>query len=195
MADSATLECPGCGYVLARPPELGDNAWCSCGHCRLILRNDAAARAFRWELVDPYVRRNGASRANLWGGLLGAIAWLPALMICMALAGKFDVLLLVALAAPYLVLLAWLRMRRARTPMLVWMMEVWAGLGAYMLYLAGLHIVLPESSRVVFSFGGVGPAAPTTLGILWLLVGLIGRAWYRRRAERLPQLYGQPPAV
>src|SRR5262249_17037965 len=147
-----------------------------------------------WADVDPYVRRHGTTRGNLWGGLLGAIAWLPALAAVMLILHQFDILLLLALAGPYLVLLAWVRMRRARTPVLVWVLDLRAGLGAYLLYMAGLHILLPESSRVVFSFGGAGPAAATALGVLWLLIGLGGRGWYRRRAARLPCLTGPPPA-
>jgi len=195
MAESATLECQCCGYVLAVPADLKDKCWCSCGHCRMILRNDAAGRAFRWAYLDPYVRRNGASRANTWGGLLGAMAWLPALAAVMLIMGQFDVLLFSALAVPYLLLMAWMRVRRPRTPALVWMMDLWALLGTYLLYLAGLHIILPEKSRVVFSFGGVGPAAATTLGAMWLLLGLGGRWWYGRRAARVPTLTGQPPAA
>jgi hypothetical protein len=192
---AAALECPCCGYVLALPAEVSEGAPCSCGHCGNMLRNDVAARSFRWAAQEPYIRRNGVSRANLWGGLIGALAWLPALIVVMLFTSRFDIVLLLALAAPYLVVLAVLRARRARTPPTVWMMEVWIGFGSYLVYLLALHVFLPQDSRVVFDFGGLGPAAVGLLGFLWLGIGLVGKGWYRRRAARLPCLFGQPPAA
>lgn len=197
MDEPARIECPCCGHALAVPPEVRENAHFACAHCSLMLRNAPGARAFRWEHVDPYVRRHGVSRANLWGGLLGSLAWLPALALAMALSGRFDVGALLLLAGPYLVLLAVMRKRRARTPAVAWSMELWAGLGAYILLLYAFHLVLPARMAVVFAEGGgsFGPPAALALGATWLLMGLGGRAWYRRRAARLPQASGTPPTA
>jgi len=193
MAESPSLECPCCGHVLAVPAEVSDDALCACAHCGMVLRNCTGSRAFRWALVDPYVRRHGVSRANLWGGMLGALVWLPVLAIVMAVTGKFDIALLLALAGPYLILLAFMRKRRAATPALVWTMELWIGFGLYLLYLGLLHALLPQRLEVVFSAGGVGMLTIFVLGGAWVAFGLCGRAWYRGRAARLPQLLGTPP--
>jgi hypothetical protein len=197
MDEPARIECPCCGHALAVPPEVREHALFACGHCGMVIRNCEGSRAFRWADVDPYVRRNGASRANLWGGLIGALAWLPVLALVMLLKGGFDVRVLLALAGPYLVLLAVLRGRRARTPAIVWSMELWAGLGAYLLYLHVLGLILPSQMRLVSSgeLSLSGPAMLVGLGSTWLAVGLGGRAWYRRRAARLPQAMGTPPTA
>jgi hypothetical protein len=196
---ATTLECPCCGHVLAVPPDVAENALVTCAHCGMVIRNCLGSRAFRWSMVDPYVRRHGATRANLWGGLLGSLAWLPVLAIVMAVTGRFDLLLLCVLAVPYLGLLAWLKARRPRTPQMVWSMELWAGLGTYFVYLGLLHVFLPQRLEVLFAVSGTpagGPVALLTILVLggtWLLLGLVGRGWYRRRAQRLPQLAGTPP--
>src|SRR5512134_299830 len=67
------VECLGCGHVLDLPPSVVEGGEFACAHCGLLMRNVEAARAFRWADVDPYVRRHGASRANLWGGLGGSV--------------------------------------------------------------------------------------------------------------------------
>ena len=199
MADATTLECPCCGHVLAVTPDVADNALVACAHCGMVLRNCVGSRAFRWSMVDPYVRRHGVSRANLWGGLLGSLVWLPVLAIVMAVTGRFDILLLCVLAVPYLLMLGWMKARRARTPPLIWSMELWAALGAYFLYLGLLHVLLPQRLEVLFAVSGTptgGPVALLTIMVMggaWLLFGLGGRAWYRRRALGLPQLSGTPP--
>src|SRR5262245_8890387 len=88
MADATTLECPCCGHVLAVTPDVGENALAACAHCGMVIRNCTGSRAFRWSMVDPYVRRHGASKANLWGGLLGSLAWIPVLALVMAITGR-----------------------------------------------------------------------------------------------------------
>ncbi len=194
MSGTATLECPCCGHALAVPAGLRERALCTCAHCGLILRHGEGSRAFRWSQVDPYVRRHGVSRANLWGAYVGALAWLPALAVAMLIRGRFDLLALVVLALPYLLLLAVLRARRARTPAMVWVMELWAGLGAYLLYLSGLALVWTAALGDILVPGGVAPLAVAVLGAVWLALGLAGRGWYRWRAARLPQLTGTAPA-
>jgi hypothetical protein len=197
MDATARIECPCCGHALAVPPEVRENALFACAHCGMVIRNCDGSRAFRWAHVDPHVRKHGASRANLWGGLLGALAWLPVLALVMLLTGRFDIRVLLALAGPYLALLAVLRGRRARTPAIVWSMELWAGLGAYLLYLHVLGLLMPNQMKLVYSgdMALSGPAMVVGLGGTWLAVGLLGRAWYRRRAARLPQATGTPPTV
>jgi|GEM_PF-4998608 len=193
-AATTTLECPCCGHALAVPSEVRERALCACAHCGFILRNCAGSRAFRWEHVDPYVRRHGASRANLWVGLLGSLLWLPALVVAMLVRGRFSLVAFMALAVPYLLLLVVLRARRARTPALVWAMELWMGLGSYLLYLAALRLVWLQTFGDILGLGGVTPLAVVVLGTMWLLMGLAGRRWYRWRAARLPQLVGSAPA-
>lgn len=197
MADAVRIECPCCGHALAVPDAVPEKGLFACAHCGMVIRNCEGSRAFRWAHVDPYVRRNGANRANLWGGLAGSLAWLPVLALVMLLTGKFKVEILLALAGPYLALLAVLRARRARTPAFVWSMELWAGLGAYLLYLHVLGLLMPDQMKVIYSGSGVlsGPGMVVSLGGTWLAVGLLGRAWYVRRAARLPQVAGTPPAV
>lgn len=73
------IECLGCGHVLVLPGSIPEGGTFACAHCRLVMQNVEAARRFRWKEVDPYVRRHGASRLNLWGGLGGAVLWLPIL--------------------------------------------------------------------------------------------------------------------
>jgi hypothetical protein len=197
MDEPARIECPCCGHALAVPPDVREKALFACAHCGMVIRNCEGSRAFRWAHVDPYVRKNGTSRANLWGGLLGALAWLPVLALVMLLTGRFDVRILLALAGPYLALLAVLRARRPRLPAIVWSMELWAGLGAYLLYLHLLGLLMPDRMKVVYTGSAAlsGPAMVLGLGGTWLAVGLAGRAWYRRRAARLPQATGTPPTV
>ena len=199
MPEATTLECPCCGHALAVSPDVADDALVACAHCGMIVRNCTGSRAFRWALLDPYVRRHGVNRANLWGGLLGSLVWLPVLAIVMAVTGRFDIFLLCLLAVPYLAMLGWMKARRPRTPPLVWSMELWAALGAYFLYLGLLHVLLPQRMEVLFAVSGTpsgGPVALLTIMVMggaWLIFGLAGRAWYRRRALRLPQLSGSPP--
>ena len=193
-AGTATLDCPTCGHALVLPPEVRERALVACAHCGHIVRNCPGSRAFRWASLDPYVRRHGTSRHNLWGGLLGSLAWLPALAVAMAVRDRFSLVALVALTLPYLVLLAVLRFRRARTPPMVWTMELWMALGAYLLYLAALRLFWLQTFGDILGVGGVTPLAVVVLGSMWLALGLAGRGWYRWRAARLPQLTGSAPA-
>lgn len=195
MADAVRIECPCCGHALAVPAAVPEKGLFACAHCGMIIRNCEGSRAFRWAHVDPYVRRNGASRANMWGGLIGALAWLPVLVLVLLLTGKFDVRIVAALGVPYLALLAVLRARRARLPGIVWSMELWAGLGAYLLYLHVLGLLMPNQMKLVYTGSGAlsGAGMLVGLGGTWLAVGLTGRTWYLRRAARLPQVAGTPP--
>ena len=154
-----------------------------------------AAREFRWAAVDPYVRRHGASRLNLWGGLLGSVVWLPILAVVLVVEGGFDLTLVLALALPYVAILGWLAPRRAHTPALLWMMLLWSALGAYFCYVWALLVARPEWGRA-FATAGTHSAPPRVLGIMgavWMVTGFTGAVLYRRHAMRVPRLSGTPP--
>jgi thiol:disulfide interchange protein DsbD len=192
------IECAGCGFVLAVPDELREGAGFTCAHCGLIARNVESARRFHWAELDPYVRRHGVSRGNLWGGTIGSLAWLPVLGVVLALQGRFDLGLFVALAAPYLFLLAVLKQRRPRTPALLWATHLWIGLGLYLLYLWLLISFFPGWAGVLLDSsgaggGGVMPSMLVAMGATCVLVGT-GISWsYRVRARRLPRATGTAP--
>jgi hypothetical protein len=191
------IECLGCGYVLMLPPSIPDGGDFACAHCSLWMRNVEAARRFRWQDVDPYVRRHGASRVNLWGGLGGAVLWLPILACVLALQGRFDGLFLALLGLPYLALLAIFGVKRARTPATVWSYRLWTGLGVYGLYVGTLVVLEPEWAPLLSGTTGVppGPHAFLGLGMIGVLVGAGGEAIQRRRARAVPRISGSPPAV
>jgi hypothetical protein len=196
MSESGTrVDCACCGHVLTLPPELAESARFTCGHCGLVMRNVEFTRAFRWAHVDPYARKHGTSRANLWGGLLGSLAWLPVLAGVMAWRGELDVGLLLVVAAPYLLMLAVLRTLRARTPAALWGFYLWGALGGYFVYLRVLLFFFPgwagallDTSVPSLSVGTLGG-----LGIAWMLIGVVGSILYRRHARRPPVLTGAPP--
>ncbi len=193
----ASLDCPCCGFVLDVPPALREGARFRCAHCGMILKLNEGARAFRWASLDPYLRKHGASRGNLWGGLIGALIWLPALAIVMAARGRFEIGLLAALTVPYLVLLAILRQLRARTPALLWICYVWTALGVYLLFLRTLLTLVPEWAAALQG-DLVSPgllSTLTVLGGLWAVAGSLGALWYRSTARRLPSARGTPPAA
>jgi hypothetical protein len=104
--------------------------------------------------------------------------------------------MLLTLAVPYLALLALLFRRRGRTPAAVWLLHLWAGLGAYGLYLWMLFTVVPDWWRLFDAVGG-GQPPPVVLGIGglgFIAFGVLGVVRYRRKAARLPQARGLPPA-
>lgn len=191
------IECLGCGHGLALPASIPEGGDFACAHCGLWMRNVEAARRFRWQDVDPYVRRHGASRANLWGGLAGAVLWLPILACVLAAQGRFDGLFLAALGVPYLALLAVFGVKRARTPGTVWQYWLWIGLGAYGLYVGTLLLLVPEWAPLLSGTSGVamGPLELLGLGAIGVLVGTIGDAVHRRRVRAVPRISGTPPAI
>jgi len=189
------IECLGCGHVLTLPDSIPEGGAFVCAHCGLELLNVEVARKFRWKAVDPYVRRHGASRANLWGGLGGAALWLPILAALQLYRGQFDALFFGLVALPYLGLLVFLGMRRARTPAMVWLYWLWMGLGAYLLYLGALLFVRPAWAE---QLAGVPPLVTSggqlfSMGGIAFVVGGFGMVLQRRRASRLPRISGTPP--
>jgi DNA-directed RNA polymerase subunit RPC12/RpoP len=184
---ATVVECPGCGHRLTLGAAIGEGAPFACGHCGAELRNVEALRAFRWRDVDPYVRRHGASRANLWGGLGGAALWLPLLAAVQWAQGRLDPGLLAALGIPYLLLLLAAARARARAPVPVWMGLVWAGLGAYLLLVAALLAAVPAWRAALpgLQLWVFGAIALATGGVLVVA--------YRRRIARLPRVSGLPP--
>jgi hypothetical protein len=191
----ASVDCQCCGHALQVPDDLPERSPFSCGHCGLVLRNVEAARGFRWKDVDPYVRRHGATPANLWGGLIGSLSWLPVLGVVMVVKGRLDVWLLAAVGVPYLLLLAVMKARRARTPAALWVMELWAGLGAFLVYLRALTALFPAWAGDLLDPSGETLTGPTlgVLGVVWMVVGVTGALLYRRRARGLPVMHGPPP--
>lgn len=191
------VECLGCGHVLALPPSIAEGAEFACAHCGLVMMNVQAARTFRWRDVDPYVRRHGASRVNLWGGLGGAFVWVPVLAIVLAARGELDALFIAALALPYLALLAVLGTKRARTPASVWMHWLWVGLGAYCLYVGVLLVLVPRWEPLFAGTSGAptGPLPMLGFGAVAVVVGAVGVLLYRRRQRSVPRISGTPPEV
>lgn len=195
----SVIECQACGRRLELPtgfPEGGDFA---CAHCGLWLRNVEAARAFRWASLDPYVRRHGASRSNLWGGLAGATLWLPLVLAIMAWRGAMTLGFALALSLPYLALMAWLARRRAGAAGVLWMQWLWVGLGAYAIYAWALVRLVPawrgllEKAAWPEGAGGGSLGAFGGFGAAALAAGLLGAWLYRRKVRRLPQVRGSPP--
>jgi hypothetical protein len=191
------VECLGCGHVLMLSASVPEGGAFACAHCGLVMRNVEEARRFRWKDVDPYVRRHGASRLNLWGGLGGAALWLPILAFVLVAQGRFDGLFLLAVGVPYLALLAVLGVKRARTPASVWQSGTWAALGVYGLYLGTLLVVRPSWAPLLSGTSGVAPSPHALLGFgaIGLLVGVVGVAVQRRRARTVPRIAGTPPEV
>jgi hypothetical protein len=188
----AHIDCQCCGAGLEVTPIIPEGAQFACAHCGLILLNVPAARSFRWADLDPYIREHGASRANLWGGVAGSALWLIIFGVVTAARGTFRPGLMLALALPYLALLAVLFRGRARTPAALWGYRLWTGLGAYGVYLWLLLTLKPDWGEV-FVAAGTDPYDVAILGIFGvvsLLVGLFASARYRRRAARLPQVGG-----
>lgn len=187
------VECQACGRRLELPagfPEGGDFA---CAHCGLWMRNVEAARAFRWASLDPYLRRHGASRLNLWGGFAGSVLWLPVVLALMAARGAMDVPLALAVSLPYLALMLWLVRRRAGAPALLWLQWLWTGLGAYLVYVWALFRLVPSWRGHLEAAGGPALRGLGLYGALALAIGLLGAELYRRKVRRLPQLRGTPP--
>jgi hypothetical protein len=181
------VECPGCGHRLPLGPGVVDGERFACGHCKTLLVNVPALRAFRWRDLDPYVRAHGASRLNLWGGLGGAALWLPILAGVMWAEHRLDLRLLAAIGLPYLAVLVAAARLRARTPVPVWMGFVWAGLGAYLLYVWVLLWRVPAWKAALpglqmWPFGAIALVTGT-----WLVIA------HRRRVARVPQVTGLPP--
>jgi hypothetical protein len=188
------LECLGCGHVLELPPSIGEGGWFACASCGLVMRNVAAARSFRWRDVDPYVRRHGASRTNLWGGLTGAVLWLPILAGVLAAQGRFDGAFLVALALPYLALLAVLARTRSRTSAASLLYRLWAGLGGYAVYVGALLLLEPRWRPLLSGTSGVeiAPRGLLGFGAIALVVGGAGGAVHRARMRSVPRISGTP---
>jgi hypothetical protein len=197
VGSAVRVECQCCGHVLALTQDLPEGARFTCGHCSLVMRNVEYARAFRWAHVDPCVRKHGASRANLWGGFLGALAWLPVLAGMMAWRGQFDVGLLLVVAAPYLLMLAVLRALRARTPAALWRFYLWGALGGYFVYLRALLYFFPDWAGVLLDTSVPSLSTWTVggLGVAWMLIGIIGSLVYKRRARSAPVFRGSSPQV
>ncbi len=188
------IECSCCGSVLSLPDSVPEGGELACARCHLVMLNVEATRRFRWAEVDPYVRRHGASRLNLWGGLGGASLWLPVLAVALAVNGRFDAPFVASLALPYLALLAVLARKRARTPAMVWIFSLWMGLGCYGLYVAALVALRPDWAALLS--GASGASLP---GVWWgfsgtaLATGALGVALSLRKARRVPRIAGAPP--
>jgi hypothetical protein len=187
------IDCQACGRALEVPPDFPGAADFACGHCGLWMRNVEAARSFRFASEDPYVRRHGASRLNLWGGTVGAALWLPIMAGVLAWRGMFDAGFLAAVGIPYVALLALLFRRRAGAAAGRFGAWTWMGLGVYALYLFALFALVPGYAALfaAASEAGGGPAAPTgflgVFGATALAVGVFVDVHYRRRAARLPR--------
>lgn len=187
------VECQACGHRLELPAEFPEGGDFACAHCGLWMRNVEAARAFRWASLDPYVRRHGASRLNLWGGFAGSVLWLPVVLALMAARGSMNLPLALAVSLPYLALMLWLVRRRARAPAMLWMQWLWAGLGAYLIFVWALFRLVPGWRELLEEAGGTALRGLGLYGALALAIGLLGAWLYRRKVRRLPQMRGPAP--
>jgi len=194
------IECSGCGSALQLPDGLKEGAAFACAQCGQVARNVESVRRFRWAELDPYVQKHGVSRANLWGGLIGSLVWIPALVVVLVATDQFDVGLLAALAAPYLVLLAVLKQRRPRTPATLWAAHQWVGFGIYFLYLFTLFSMFPRWAGVVLDISGMNRSVITRWMLAVLGTSAIGGgfavSWlYRARVRSLPRAPLAPLAL
>jgi len=194
------IECAGCGARLTIPDGLAEGGGFTCSHCGLIGRNTESARRFRWADLEPYVRRHGVSRVNLWGGLIGSAVWIPTLGLVTAAQGRFSLPMFVGLAAPYLALLALLKQRRRRRPPVLWASDLWIGLGLFLVYIWLLCALFPNWMRPLVDNSGAfgGGAMPSffwVTGVACVLVGALVGWLYRSWASRLPRVTGSPPAA
>jgi len=188
MTDAVTnIECICCGRALVLPEGLREGASFTCPACTHVSRNIPTVRTFRWEQVDPYIRRNGVSRGNLWGGLLGSLAWLVVLAVIMIVRSEFKVFDFALIALPYLAVLVVLRLTRPGRPAMLWMMQLWIGLGSYCLYLAVLKMLRTDWTKVLEVVGDISPSLLLALGGTWLGVGFVGTWIYKTGAARLPK--------
>jgi hypothetical protein len=186
------IDCSCCGSALVLPPDLREGAAFACPDCGAALRNVPFVREFRWESQDPYVRRHGVSRGNLWGAMIGSLVWVVVLAVLMLLHGRFSLGVLMAIAVPYLALLIVLRLLRPRRPALRWMMFLWMGLGAYFMYLAALQMLLKDWTDVMKTVAVASPALLLGLGGAWLATGFAGSWLYSAYTARLPRAQRAP---
>lgn len=188
MPERASVDCRGCGRRLGLPDGLSEGSTFACAHCGLIARNGPAARAVRWAELDPFVRARGASRINLWGGALGACAWVVVLFFVVA-AGWFPLDLALALALPWLALVAGLVRLRAGRPAGVFLGMLWVALGAFMLYTRLLTWLWPGWAGHHLGHEQIQVAPDLLLWFGLLATALGGLAWagYRFWSRRVPQ--------
>lgn len=184
------LDCPCCGAGLLLPPEVKEGAGFACPRCGLIQTFDASARAFRWAALDPFVQAHGASRASLWGGLIGLSLWVVVVAVLMLRDGSFDPLLMLAIAAPYAGLYLLLFRTRRRVPQKIWSNRLWVAMGGYFVYLSAVFAAAPGwfTAFKAATGGGTQPAGVLTVfGAVLLAAGSLAIWRYRRRARALPQ--------
>lgn len=188
------IDCQACGHALAVPDTFESGAAFTCAHCGLIILNNEAARAFCWAEQDPYRRRFGATRRNLWGGAIGSCLWIL-FPFGLCVLGLFPPAFMLLLTAPYLFMIAWLFSRRAGKPAGVWIGRVWVGLGAYLCYVWTLLWWQPEWMHAFVRPGTPAGPPPSLLafGLGALLCGVLAVVIYRLRARRLPRFGGEPP--
>lgn len=191
-----TVDCQSCGWILEVPLGTSEGREFACGHCGALLRNDEAARAFRWGEVDPFVRRRGAPRPLFWGGIVAGLLWVPAAAVALGFRHRLDPLFMVALAVPWASIVSWLARGRARTPKVRWYVQLWIGVGAFTMYLAILVALVPPWRPLL----GVGedPDALKLVfvaGVMAMMVGVAGASAYRWVLKRTPTARATPPSA
>ncbi len=181
--DTVIIECNGCGHRLRLPDGFPEGGGFRCAHCGLWMRNVEALRNFRWASFDAFTQKWGASKFNLIGGMLGAVAWLPILGIVSAAMGTFDAAQFALMGAPYLLMIGLLMVRRARMPAVMWVGFLWVGLGLYLVYVSALAEFMPGGMFATMT----NPSSVATV------VGILSIVTYHRRASRVPAISGDPP--
>lgn len=187
---SARVDCLACGASLLLPEDSEAGRSYVCPGCNAVLADGPALRSFRWESLPEDVRRHGASRANLAWALFGCLLWIPLALAAAWRAEAFDGIGIGLLIGPYLVLLALLVRRRPRRPALGFALEVWALLGAYLLWTSfvlerreALGRALLEASGDLHSL-----AFLRWFALAVLLGASLAALLWRRHARSLPRL-------
>ncbi|HSM92598.1 MAG TPA: hypothetical protein VLT47_06875 [Anaeromyxobacteraceae bacterium] len=189
-----TVECQSCGWNLEVPYGTAEGREFACGHCGLLLRNVEPTRRFRWDSVDPFVRRHGATRLGLWAGGLAGLLWLPAIAASLVVRHRFDPGFLAALGVPWCAIELWLARRRIATPSVRWHVFLWIGAGAFAMYAALLVAVIP-SWRPLLGLGDDPEALKLlfVLGVMATMVGAAGASLYGWILRRTPRARATPP--
>lgn len=182
------VDCRTCGAMIGVPPVVEEGGEFSCPSCSDILLNVSETRSFRWDEVDPFIQAHGVNRNGLWGGVIGSSLWLGILVVVMAIRGRFDFGLLMALAVPFAGIVLAIVRGRASCPSRVYGGRLGIMLGAYMIYVGALMQASPRWADLLLMDNYTGPTVPIVmaLGASTLLLGVMQLAYHRRLVRSVP---------
>lgn len=189
------VDCQSCGWVLQVPAGTGEGQEFACGHCGLLLRNVEPTRSFRWDGLDPFVRRRGVPRALFWGAIVAGLLWVPAAAVGLGFRHRLDPLFIAALAIPWTAIVSWLARGRAATPRVRWYVQLWIGVGGFVMYVAILVGMIPPW-RPLLGIGDNPDALKLVFvaGVMAMGVGIAGASAYRWVLKRTPTARATPPS-